>query len=463
MNQLIEHDGITQIVSARDAAVSKAWQAAELMTRAHQIMHEANTLAVQAHGGSQVILSDAKRGQSQALNNNFETFRSLAAWVHQLDAQVWMNVNTRTGMSHMLSAAAKEKFYKGLQASAPNVDEQTVRDTVAAIFEQRREYLREGIATAFSQLDPRFKSHDSFKFKHRIILSDVFGPFGSWNYSRKRDDMLRDVERCFAVLAGVEPDFKEFTESIDKARAGWGPKQGDCDTRFFRVRTYKNGNMHLWVKDQSLLDKVNQELAAYYGAVLPDAVPRNANDRDLKSKAGALSKDLAFYFTPAAAARKALSGVDVSSRKVLEPSAGEGHLTRVLLDSGAQVHAVEVDPGRFAKLKEMSRRCPAMTVQYANFLQTTPSGDYDRVVMNPPFCGTHFVEHVAHAFEFLKPGGELVAILPATAQIRDTKKLRTFRDWAERNSARWYDMPLGSFKESGTMVSTVTLCLRRDW
>jgi tRNA1(Val) A37 N6-methylase TrmN6 len=33
----------------------------------------------------------------------------------------------------------------------------------------------------------------------------------------------------------------------------------------------------------------------------------------------------------------------------------------------------------------------------ANFLETAPTGDFDRVIMNPPFYGKHYAKHVAHA------------------------------------------------------------------
>lgn len=65
--------------------------------------------------------------------------------------------------------------------------------------------------------------------------------------------------------------------------------------------------------------------------------------------------------------------------------------------------------------------------------------------MNPPFAGMHYLKHIEKAIECLKPGGQLVAILPATAMYSHGKLPKG--GW-------WYDLPIGSFKESGTNVNT---------
>lgn len=84
----------------------------------------------------------------------------------------------------------------------------------------------------------------------------------------------------------------------------------------------------------------------------------------------------------------------------------------------------------------------------ANFLETVPTGDFDYVVMNPPFYGQHYAKHVNHALKFLKPRGKLMAILPITARY-DHGLLK----------GRWEDLPVGSFSESGTNINTTVLTM----
>ena len=131
--------------------------------------------------------------------------------------------------------------------------------------------------------------------------------------------------------------------------------------------------------------------------------------------------------------------------RVLEPSCGCGRLLDALRDAGAEAFGIEVDRARAETCREKGHR-----VQCANFLETVPTGDFDRVVMNPPFYGRHYARHVEHALRYLKAGGTLTAILPAAARYEH-----------DLVDGSWEDLPVGSFSESGTNVNTCILTLRR--
>jgi hypothetical protein len=60
-----------------------------------------------------------------------------------------------------------------------------------------------------------------------------------------------------------------------------------------------------------------------------------------------------------------------------------------------------------------------------DFLTATPRPIYDRILMNPPFGKDAHIEHVRHAYDWLLPGGELVAVLPIEHPSR-IKKRRQF-------------------------------------
>jgi SAM-dependent methyltransferase len=146
-------------------------------------------------------------------------------------------------------------------------------------------------------------------------------------------------------------------------------------------------------------------------------------------------------------------------KRVLEPSCGCGRFLDALRQRGARCVGYEVDATR-ANLC----RAKGHSVAVLNFLETHPSGDFDLVVMNPPFYGPHYLKHIEHALGFLKPDGLLVSILPITAR-HDHGVICA--EWAEKHSARmatweaWDDLPLGSFAESGTNINTTVLKLRK--
>lgn len=82
-------------------------------------------------------------------------------------------------------------------------------------------------------------------------------------------------------------------------------------------------------------------------------------------------------------------------------------------------------------------------------LSSVWSSTFDHVLMNPPFYGKHYQQHVQHARKFLNPTGVLHAILPVTA-LTDHGYVEQGR-WGRD---RWTDLPVGSFSESGTNINT---------
>jgi Predicted O-methyltransferase len=197
--------------------------------------------------------------------------------------------------------------------------------------------------------------------------------------------------------------------------------------------------------------------------VLPDAAPK---DDGAGLFSTSLVRDLQFYPTPEATVSDVLRDVfPPNGARVLEPSAGTGALVKGLLrkESVAHLTAIEVHPDRVARLRDIVDH--RLEIREANFLQCAPSEEFDLLVMNPPFYGTHWMDHVRHAFAFLKPGGRLVSILPASAELKEDAKHLSFRRWAEQQARSWRrmwrDLPSESFAESGTRINTVLLDIER--
>lgn len=154
--------------------------------------------------------------------------------------------------------------------------------------------------------------------------------------------------------------------------------------------------------------------------------------------------------------------------RILEPSAGEGALCLAAIGAGAtDITAVEVHPGRCDVLDQLATRHRGkLRVTRANFLDLPPRPDFDLAIMNPPFHRTHYMQHVTRAMDWLKRGGILVAILPASAELLESRKHTAFRKWVDDhrgNDWGWGfdDLPPESFAESGTKVNTCTLVVQK--
>ena len=133
-------------------------------------------------------------------------------------------------------------------------------------------------------------------------------------------------------------------------------------------------------------------------------------------------------FTPPELAKElvALAGVRKDSR-VLEPEAGIGNIADAAKEVTDHVDCIErmTDCCEILKLKKHN-------VIGNDLLTAETAPIYDAVVMNPPF--SEECEHIKRAFDFLRPGGSLVAVCSSSIQWKSTRKYEQFRDWLSEHT-----------------------------
>lgn len=171
---------------------------------------------------------------------------------------------------------------------------------------------------------------------------------------------------------------------------------------------------------------------------------------------------MAYFATPEAVGRRMLELVENAPRRgwVLEPSAGDGALLRLLNETvppGRPVDAVEMDPRRAARLL-----ANGWIVRCADFLTLAPSVRYAAVVMNPPFTAPGdplaYIAHIRHAHALLSDDGELVSVAPVGFTTRQDRRCTAFRAFVDEHGS-WEPCESGAFKESGTGVNCVLVHL----
>ena len=353
----------------------------------------------------------------------------------------WYHIYDKLQISYLASADDKRKFEQEM-ASPPPFTMDNLRATFGRYIEDPRGNILRGLAEVFCQLDPAYKSHDKVKIgvkglPKRVILSNV-GGYGSYG----RDRLVNIINALAAYQGKPLVDHKEM-EPVDNYHSyanGHYTGIAELEGRGVTVRKFMNGNAHVFFDAQALLD-INRALAEYYGDVLPDTTDEKPAKRQ---ESTAVSKDLQYYPTPDKVVERVLSELyDIKGQRVLEPSCGCGRFMDAIRAKGAEVIGCEVDPVRASMCEAKGHRVMRM-----NFLETVPTPSFGHVVMNPPFYGRHYAKHVNHALKFLKPGGRLTAILPATARYDHGLV-----------DGRWHDLPVGSFSESGTNINTTVLTL----
>jgi predicted RNA methylase len=165
-----------------------------------------------------------------------------------------------------------------------------------------------------------------------------------------------------------------------------------------------------------------------------------------------------YFPTPAPIVEQLLTLARIEpGMRMLEPSAGRGAIALAAAHAGALVDCVEIQEQHAAEISAAHHL--DVTVLVADFLTTRPQPVYDRVVMNPPFARQADIAHVSHAWEALRPGGLLVAVMSAGVTFRQSQAAVAFRARLEVLGGWLVPLPDGSFKGSGTGVNTVIAVL----
>jgi predicted RNA methylase len=189
-------------------------------------------------------------------------------------------------------------------------------------------------------------------------------------------------------------------------------------------------------------------------------------------------RDLDQFYTPAPLAEALVQHARIGgAMAVLEPSAGDGAIAFACYERGnrdrlmqpTSVEAIELHEPTADKLSLRVRMF--MHVTQGDFLAMAPGpafpgasnvlGLFDRVVMNPPFSRQRDIDHVSHAFRFLKPGGRLVAVMSAGTAFRQNAKAVEFRGFVHAHGGVIEPLPDDSFRASGTGVRTVRVTIDR--
>ena len=471
MNMLVPRETVAQLVNKREAALAA-------FRESHARLIDAQEALTKANGLMHSISPQSGHSYNRHTRDNKEFYIRPIKVLDEADymakvefitsVNLWAKLIEHTELESILNRRQKNELRQALITDPPEPTVENIFATLQARFAGLNHTIQEGIADAFTALDRRFRSNDTFKFKHRIVLENALSEWGGWNHGWRYDDTLMDVERIFQFMEGMPPlprglSIVAAVEAETRGSYSTGLPQTFIETEYFRVRTWKNGNLHLYFTRKDLLAKVNKALGYFYGNPIPGE--READkDEGLTPKAG-LARNMGWFPTPEAVAREVMHHAshmtgNGEARVVLEPSAGTGNLARLAVAAGAIVDCVELHTDRAKTLSDsgLYRR-----VLPLDFLSYQPISDalYYVVIMNPPFDRERDIDHVLHALSHLRDRGTLVAVMSAATEYRETKKSRSFREIVRKHSGRFYDLPPGSFREVGTNVNTCILTLRK--
>lgn len=174
-----------------------------------------------------------------------------------------------------------------------------------------------------------------------------------------------------------------------------------------------------------------------------------------------IKKTFEFFETPDEVGNTLVGLLSIEpGMKILEPSAGHGAIADIVRAacSDCSISVIEIDNENRAVLKEKGYKL--IGKDFLKYKKKKPL--FDRIAMNPPFSKHQDIDHVRHAWKFLKPGGRLASVMAGGTEFREDKKTTAFLEWAEQQpNYQIFQLPPGSFKESGTGVNTIILTIQK--
>ena len=146
-----------------------------------------------------------------------------------------------------------------------------------------------------------------------------------------------------------------------------------------------------------------------YQKTTEEIIKYNNNIRNNINQSTQIKKYWNFFPTPQSLIEKMLEDYKNKPlpKNILEPSAGKGDIIEYINQKASNdnnIYCYELVPELQSILKQ--KRCKLLG---DDFLNHNPKINFDLIIMNPPF--DRGVNHILHAWNILKNGGQIIALL----------------------------------------------------
>jgi hypothetical protein len=211
---------------------------------------------------------------------NVNTSRAAFAKLHRL--QAWKKVFDKMQFRKWLDKKQTEEFLRDIELNG-NIPftKENIRGTLENVLANRNKLFEKSVANVFDELTRYFpgntshtegwQSNENYKVCERIVFpyGCTYNDYGrslggsfSMNY-RGEIDVYRDLDRVLCVMAG-EP-FEEcltVEKALRDAFQSCRGVPGTCTSRFFEIRWFKKGTIHLRWRSKEMQNRFNQVAAA---------------------------------------------------------------------------------------------------------------------------------------------------------------------------------------------------------
>lgn len=248
-------------------------------------------------------------------------------------------------------------------------------------------------------------------------------------------------------MSAVRDDLEKLIKigKEDKNASWWAKSVADGLMRRKRLEA-------MGIDNDVLYRAAMREFMDHYNGTAKSEEEKRKEALKLRQAEVAMSKIPGYFPTPKNVVNRMVEEADIKpGMNVLEPSAGSGHIADLAKEAGANVDTVEINHTLRGILQDKGHNLVG-----SDFMQFNEKNKYDRILMNPPFEKGQDIDHVMHAYDLLKPGGKLVAIMSEGAFFRSDKKAKQFQEFMKHVDGHSEKLPEGTFKQSDRQTGVNT-------
>lgn len=184
----------------------------------------------------------------------------------KIDIEFWRKAFDITGLAQLMDSQACDEFERSLRDDRVPFTESAIRETFIRQIADSEMMFRRGIVNVFRFLSDDYKtnSNEPFRVGSKIVISFAVEPSYAGGLKIRHgsgENKINDIDRVFRTLNGEK--FKEY-DLRNKLNIAFQRREVYADG-FYKARAFKNGNMHMEFMRDDLLEKVNDQIAIWYG------------------------------------------------------------------------------------------------------------------------------------------------------------------------------------------------------
>lgn len=191
---------------------------------------------------------------------------SIDRFTKEIDRRLWKHAFDKTGLMQYMDRKAKQEFDSQLDKNPPEFTIENCRENLLTAASNADEFFVRGLVEFFLRLSKSHKTNtnEPFKVSKKAIINYAVSTFfgmtvNSGTYS-SGSATVNDLDRVFKTLDGKKHIPRELENAVN---AAW-KESNIFEDEYYKIKGFKNGNMHIEFKREDLLEKANKLIHDYY-------------------------------------------------------------------------------------------------------------------------------------------------------------------------------------------------------